>query len=894
MSSRAPLIVRAALQLLPRWFRDTAGRDVLLTHLARTRDQATRTRRFVAITEAASLVWLAVRLRLSPPRAAFAYANDNRLPMMDTLWQDTTFALRSFARRPALSAIVVLTFGLGVGAATAMYSVVDAVLVRPIDAPEPERIASIYPTFPTWRTNERLSAFWDRGTFTWPAYVEYRTKQQTFTTIAGYTWGRATLLGGATPEQVDVGLATPELFAVLGARAFVGRLFQPDDPADVAVLAHDFWRSRFGGDASAVGRRVTLGGRAYTIVGVLPPRFEMTRWWGASKATGAAVWRPIVPDGSSQYGPRNGFLSVLGRLRPGVSVEQANTEAARLIPIAMVAQDIKTGGRVVARIEDQSAQFREPLLILVGASVILLVAACTSVAAMLLGSGMDREAELSVRASLGAARGRLVRQLVTEGVLLGSVGGVFGVLLSTVVLRFLILLAPERTPGLANAAIDLRVLAVALVVSLAFALLFTIAPALVLSRVNLVGTAASPRIVKGGRGRLQQTLIVAELALATVLLLGAGLLTKTMHRLQTVDPGFVPDGLLTVRVAPAYLRFRDDRDPSALARRLAAYYAQLETALQRLPGVQEIAIANILPFSGDAGSNDVKPEGVIPKPGESMDAERRPVSASYFGVMRMRFVAGRAFTTDEDRPDAPHVVVVNEAMVRKYWPGESGIGKRLGFWNEEWTVVGVVRDTRESNLRGERSTKFYVPSQRLGQPDGSFVIRTTGDPMDLASAIRPALWAVDPALPITQIMDMRRRMGQSVVEQQYRMRLMLAFSALATLFAIAGVYGVLSRSVARRRRELGIRVALGAVRRDVIVMMLRHGLALGFVGVSLGLALGYLGTRVLESMLYDTQRSDPITLAAITAVVLGLTLVAALPPAHRAAAVEPMEVLRGD
>ena len=621
----------------------------------------------------------------------------------------------------------------------------------------------------------------------------------------------------------------------------------------------------------------------------------MTRWWGGSQATGAAVWRPIVPDGSSQYGPRNGFLSVIGRLRAGVSVEQANAEGARLIPVAMVAQDIKTGGRVVARIEDQSLQFREPLLILVGASVILLVAACTSVAAMLLGSGMDREAELSVRASLGAARGRLVRQLVTEGVLLGIVGGAFGVLLSPLVLKFLVLLAPARTPGLANAAIDLRVLTVALLVSLAFALLFTIAPALVLSRVNLVGTATSPRIIKGGRGRLQQTLIVAELALATVLLLGAGLLTKTMHRLETVDPGFVPDGLLTVRVAPSYTRFLlEDRDRAAFARRLAAYFAQLQAVLHTLPGVQQIAIANILPFSSDAGSNDVKPEGVTPKPGESMDAERRPVSANYFDVMRMRFVAGRAFTADEDRPDAARVVVVNEAMVRKYWPGQSGVGKKLGFWNQEWTIVGVVRDTRESKLRGERSTKFYVPSQSLGQPDGSFVIRTTGDPMALASAIRPALWAVDPTLPVTQIMDMRRRMGESVVEQQYRMRLMLAFSALATLFAVAGVYGVLSRSVARRRRELGIRVALGAVRRDVIVMMLRHGLALGFVGVSLGLGLGYFGTRVLESMLYDTQRSDPITLAAIAAVVLGLTLAAALPPAHRAAAVEPMEVLRGD
>ncbi|HEY9226162.1 MAG TPA: ABC transporter permease, partial [Gemmatimonadaceae bacterium] len=846
------------------------------------------------ITEAASLVWLALRLRLSPPRDAFAYANDNHLPVMDTLWQDTTFALRAFSRRPTLSLLVVVTFGLGVGAATAMYSIVDAVLMRPIDAPEPERIASIYPTFPTWRTNERLSAYWDHGTFTWPAYIEYRGKQQSFAAVGAYALRRDNFLDGTSPEQVDIGLATPELFDILGVHAFVGRLFAPDDPDDVVVLAYDFWSSRFGGSDGVIGKKVTLGGRAYTIVGVLPPRFELARWRGTSRTIDAAVWRPIVPDGSEQYGPRNGFLTAIGRLRPGVTVAQADAEAARLIPIAMVAQTITTGGRVVPRIEDQSAPFREPLLILVGASVMLLVAACTSVAAMLLGAGIDREAELSVRASLGAARGRLVRQLVTEGVLLGGVGGSFGILLSTVVLRFLISLAPAQMPGLANASIDLRVLGVALLVSLVFALLFTIAPALALSRVNLVGSAVNPRVARRTRGGLQQTLIVGELALATVLLLGAGLLTKTMHRLETVDPGFVPNGLLTVRVAPMYTRFQDDHDRAGLRRRVAAYFEQLSSALRAVPGVQEVAIAGVLPFSGDAGSNDVKPEGVIPKPGESMDAERRPVSSNYFDVMRMRIVAGRGFTADDDRAGVPGVVVVNEEMVRKYWPGQSAVGKRLGFWNEEWIVVGVVRDTRESNLRGERSTKFYVPGRRLSSGDGSFVIRTTGDPMQIANAIRPALWSIDPALPVTQIMSMRQRMGESIHEQQYRMRLMLAFSALATLFAVAGVYGVLSRSVARRRRELGIRAALGAVRRDVIVLLLRQGVSLAALGLSIGLLVGYFGTRVLESMLYETQRNDPLTLMAIATIVLGLTLVAAWAPAHRAAAIEPMEVLRGD
>jgi len=888
-------LMQIAFVLLPPWFRQAAGRDLLVTHAERMRECAT-SGALVRMTmrELASLLALAIRLRFLPSPVSAS----PRLPMFETLRQDIAFAMRGFARHWTFSLLVVLTFGLGIGATTAMYSVVDAVLLRPIDAPEPERIASIYTTIPAWRDRDRLSAFWDRGTFSWPGYLEYKRQQRSFGEIGGYTTSSTTITGDGAPERIGVGLATPELFSILGARPYLGRFFAPDDPTETVVLSHDFWRARFGGDPGVIGRDIKLGARASKIVGVLPPRFEVSTYWEKFSVMDAPVWRPIVPaPGDRNYSADNSFLRVIGRLRAGVSMAQASDEAARLIPVIIPDTKYPRGGRVVPRIEDQSNAFREPLLILIGATVLLLVAACTSVATMLLGAGMDRQTELAVRSALGAGRPRLVRQLVTEGVLYGVAGGVLGIALASMLLRFLLLMAPAGTPGLAGASLDVRVLGVALAISILFALLFTIVPALVLSRTNIGSVASSARSVAGTRGRLQQTLIVGELTLATVLLVAAGLLTKTMHRLETVDPGFQPEGLLTVRIVqPPTTRFRvaDDTSQRGVSERITAYYAQLASALRAMPGVEDVAIANILPFSADAGSNDVEPEGVIRKPGELLDAERRPVSSNYFRVTKMRIIAGRDFDPADDHPDATRVMVVNEGFIRRFWPGQSAVGKTVKFWNEQWTVVGVVRDPRERDLRGEKGPKFYVPSRRLSEQTGSFVIRTRIEPSTLAASVRPTLWAIDANLPITQIATMRERMGNTVAEQRYRMRLMLAISGLAIVFAITGVYGVLSRSVARRRRELGIRSALGALRRDVMLLLLRQGLLLGVIGVAAGLVGGYFGTRVLESMLYETSRNDPVTLAAITALVLGLTLIAAWYPARRAARVDPMEVLRAE
>lgn len=816
---------------------------------------------------------------------------------MDTLVQDVRHAIRALARNPGLSLLLALTFALGVAAVTSMYSVVDAVLFRPLAVPEPERVVSVYPTYPEWRTHERLSAIWQHGTFSYPELQEFRAEQKSYVAMGAYTWGRVTLSGEGIPEQVEAGFATPDLFTVLHTRPLLGRLFSDAEPPDAVLLAEGLWRRRFGAAESVVGRTLNLSGRTHTVIGVLSSDFELTTrpQQQRTRALAAAVWFPVVP-GANYIDLRadNEFLTALARLRPDVTLEQADAEAGRLMTRLPSAQHLQHGGRVVGRVADQSNQFRLALVVLIAGALLLLLAATVSVAGMLLSAGIDRESELAIRSAMGAGRWRIARQLLTEGGLLGLIGGGLGIGLAAVMLRFLLRLAPAGMPGLARATLDLRVLALALAVSFAFTVLFSLVPALSLSRVDLSRAAGSARVTRNPRGRIQHGLSVAQLAVATLLLLGAGLLTRTMQHLNTVDPGFDPDSLLTVRIAPSLARFRS-ADPAEFNTRVSNLYEQIRQELQAIPGVEGVALTQVLPFSSDGGGNAIAPEGYSPRPGEVLSAERRFVSTNYFQLMRMRLVAGRALTAQDEHPAAARVLVVNEELVRRFWPGESGLGRRIRFWDAEpWTIVGVVSDPREFELRGERSMKFYASAKVGGPGGGSFIIRTRIEPLTIADAVRRRIWSVDPAAPITEVTTMRERMRNSITEQRYRTRLMLAFAALASVFAVTSFYGVLNRAVVRRRRELGIRSALGALRRDLMRLVVTHALRVAAAGLSIGLLAGYFATVTLESMLYETRRNDPLTLGAIALAMLGLTLLAAGQPAWRAARVEPMVVLRGD
>ncbi|HEX6306985.1 MAG TPA: ABC transporter permease [Longimicrobiales bacterium] len=806
---------------------------------------------------------------------------------MDRLRQDVHFALRSFARRPGFTALVVLTFGLGVGAATAMFSVVDTVLLRPLPYPDADRVVVIHPTYPEWR-NGALHHMWDRGRFSLPELTDFAAQQQSFTAFAGYGSTRATLLGAGPPERIEIGVGAPALFTLLGAAPQLGRLFHDGEPGGVILLTDALWRRRFGGDAGVIGRAIVLGGTSYEVVGILRPGFQVA-------GLAADAWRPLPPPTEGERNDHSYFA--IARLRPDVSLDQADAEAARLLTAFATEGHAQHGGRATRMQDDLTRTYRLPLILLVCASFLLLAASCGSVATLLLGAGLDRESEIVVRAALGAARPRILRQLITEGLLLGVGGGVSGLAFTTLLIRVLLQLAPAGTPRLDAVAVDARVLVFAVATSLLCALVFTLLPALAVSDAKLHTPAPAARVTRTAHGRLHTSLVAAEIALATVLLMGAGLLTRTMQQLNAVNPGFDPDGLVTVRLAQDYARLFDPAADDFVSS-ISTHFARIVDEVSAIPGVH-VAVAATLPFSGDAASNDIEPEGYAPAPGEEMTAARRLVSGNYFDVMRMPIITGRGLTPADDRPGGGRVIVVSEQLARRFWPGQPAIGRRIRYWDDEpWTIVGVAADTRERDLRGDggpaRDTdlKFYVPARVRGAGAGSLIVRTNLDLAQLAPLIRERVWAVDPTVAIPEITTMRDRMGQSIAEQRYRMRLVLAFALLAALFAVMGVHGMLSRAAIRRRREMGVRSALGALPRDLGALLIGQAARVTGAGLAVGLALAYFATRVLESFLFETRRADPVTIAAVIGLLLTAAVGAAWQPARRAARVQPMEVLK--
>jgi predicted permease len=871
-----------ALLLLPSWLRRQHGSDLRFMHEDRLAECHTVTQVLrTTLRETLGLALAGVRAHafMSAPPLMKSNRKGN---LMSGVRQDLTYAVRAFARRPQFSLLVIATFGLGVGATSAMFSVVDAVLLRPLPYPDPARIVIVYPTIPEWRNHPTLNEGWASARFSAPEFADFKAQQTSYSALGASTRGRATLLGAGAPEIVPVGLGTAGLFAVLGVRPLHGRLFAQEERAPVVLLQYEFWQTRFGGDPAIVGQKIRLSDESVEVVGVLPERFQVL-------GLQASVWRPLSEDPLGQARDNHSWR-VFGRLRAGVSFERANDEANRIISSFSQGRHIGHGGRIVSPLEDATGKYKLPLYVLVAASCLLLLAACISVAAMLLGLGMERESEIAVRSALGATRPRVVSQLLTEGLLFGLLGGALGIALAFALQRFLLHMAPAELPRVAEAAVNLRVLLFSLAASITSALVLTVVPALTLSRANLGAAAVALRVTRRAHGRLQQSLVVAEVALATILLVSAGLLTRTMQQLNAVDPGFDPDGVITVRIAPDGERFEFRRPGFDV--RVGEYHARLQEQLASVRGVESVALASIIPYTGDRASNDVEPEGYTGAPGEVMDAQRRIVSASYFQVMGMRTVEGRFFTPAEDQPGAQPVVVINERMARRFWPGQSAVGKYLGFFDRKHLIVGVTQDTRERDLRGEQSFNFYVPVARRG--GGSFVVRTKLDASLLAPAIREKLWSVDPGLPITSIASMRDLMGESVSAQRYRMRLMLAFSVLATLFAVMGVYGVLSRAAVRREREMGIRAAVGALYRDLALLMLKQGFALVVAGLAAGLAGAWYATRILETMLFETRRTDPLTIGGIIVLMLAIALAAGFAPARRAARVDPMRVLRSD
>jgi predicted permease len=905
MAVRGGALYRIALWLVPRSVRERTGDELLEVIEARLRSEPRRWERVqLWMRELAGVVRLALGARHRDGWSARAdrvlegaamggpgSGGGRRMRGRGgALLQDLRFAVRAARRRPAPWLLAVGTCGVGIGAAVAMFSVADTVLFRALPYPDADRVVSVYPTIPAWRGHPSQDAWWDRARFSQPEYHEWLARQTSFEQAAAVTRRSSTLFDEGGAQRFEMGLTTPGLFEMLGAAPVLGRSFTVEDgrpgATPVAVISHAFWQSRFGGRRDVLGLDLRLEGGERTIVGVLPSHFRLRDF-------DSPIWAPALGV-VDEAGRGDHSLVVVARLAPGVSAERAQLESEALLENLSEKhpQGPVHGARVVPRLEDDTRLVRTPLLILLLSSWLLLAVACVNVAALLLGLGIDREQELVVRGALGAGRGRLVRQLVTESVALAVTGGLAGIGLATALGKAMVRLAPAGVPRIDEVHVDARVLAFALAAVLLVGIAFGLVPALSLTSRDMAGRLREAR-ARRRRARLHGGLVTLQLAMTTLLLFGGGLLTRTLLELDAVDPGFDPRGVLTVQLAPPYDRFREGNAFDGA--RFDRYFERLSAALEAAPGVRAVGITTAPPFSGSRSNNEIEIDGYTPAPGEVMLGERYAVSANYMDILRMRIVEGRGFTPADDRPGAAKVTIVTENLARRYFAGRSAVGGRLRFWGGTHIVIGVVADVRDRSLAGDDDVRYYMPRGELGGQGGHFVLRVDGaDPAKLADAVRASILSVDPDVAITAIVPMPQRIRDSLVDQRFRAGLMMSFAVLALILAVLGTYGVVSRAVASRSREMGVRVALGAERSGVVALVLRQGMVLAAAGIALGLPASILLARALSGFLYGTRPADPLMLAGTALLVVTLAGLACIAPARRAARVDPASALRAD
>jgi putative ABC transport system permease protein len=817
---------------------------------------------------------------------------------MQTLWQDLRYGARMLLKNPGFTLIAVMTLGLGIGANTAIFSVVNGVLLRPLPYHEPERIMTLlndgrYPVSPA-------------------NFLDFRANSQSFAQMsAAEAWG-GTLTGADRPEAIS-GLRMGEgLFGLLGEQPLLGRTLQDEDyqpgKDHVLVLSHKLWQRAFGGDPNIIGRNVTLSGESYAVVGVMTARFQFPPFW----STRAEMWAPLDLRPRAMM-RRGNSLRVFARLKPGVALEQAQAEIDAMNKrLAMAYPEANTGLniRVDPLNEKVVGNIRRALLVLSGAVGFVLLIACANVACLMLARSAARQKEAAVRMALGAGRWRIVRQLLTESLLLSLGGAAVGILLSVWGVEWLTtLLAGNssnfsvRLPRLNEIRIDAAALGFTLAVSLATSLLFGLAPALATSKHDLNQTLKeSGRGTSGGRRRFRETLVVAELALALVTLIGAGLLMNSFLKLQAVDPGFNPRNVLTMTVSLAGAS-------QYVGPAREAFYRQLTDRLTALPGVESASAINHLPLAGDTWGTPLTIEGrPLPPPGQEVGATFRVSRPGYFRTMGIPLRAGRDFN-ERDAPDAPGVVIINETFARRYWPAEDPIGKRVTLDDPrdnsrapQWfTIVGVAKNAKQNSWTDATPNEIYLPFQQsrgfYSGTAGHFapmtiVVRTSVEPQSLAKSAEETVRSLDRNLPVSSVVTMDQVIADTLWQPRFNLQLIGIFAALAMTLAAIGLYGVMSYSVAQRAREVGLRMALGAQRGDVLKLVVGQGMKLALAGVASGLLASAALTRLMEKLLFEVSATDFSTFALIAVLLTIVALLACWIPARRATKVDPMIALR--
>lgn len=813
-----------------------------------------------------------------------------RTTLLSSVWQDVRYAARVLRRNPGFTVVAILTLALGMGATTAIFSVVNGVILRPLPYTTSERLVVI-------RGNLHRPGL-DEIPGSAGEYVDYRDRTRAFEAVAAYDTDGFNLTDAGNPERIEGAVVTPTLFSLLGASAAIGRTFLAEEEQygrdGVVVLGHALWSRRFHRDPSIVGHAITVDGKSVVVVGVMPAGFYFPD-------PSTELWRPILIDADAVSDNNRGShgYTILARLKAGVTLEhaQADLDAITGRFKAEHPNNYRNGfSASMRRLHDEVVgDTSRPLYVLLGAVALVLLIACANVASLTLARAASRGKEIALRTALGASRVRLLQQLLTENVLIALIGGASGLLVASWGIRLLIASAPDAIPRLHEVTVDGRVVAFSTIVSLATGLLFGMVPAIRASRTDLHGT-----LTDGGRSGhaalhrgMGGLLVIAEVALSLVLLIGAGLLAHSFVKLQDVDPGFTSSNLLTFRLSLPSARYTTFEQGDA-------FFNQLFQSLESAGGVGGAAAINALPFSGRGGSRSFYIEGrEVKRPEDQPEEQVRFATDGYFETMKIPLREGRTFSPRDTR-SRTHVAVVNDAFARRHFAGGSAIGKRVSFSRDEpvwYEIVGVVGDIKHRGLDATTRPELYTPYRQPLFADWTVrpmyvVVRTAGDPLAAAAFVRQEIARIDRDQPISDVRTMDARIHRSLNDRRFNLLLLAAFAAFALTLAAIGIYGIVAYSVTRRTQEIGVRVALGARRLDIFRMVVAQGMTMTFIGTAVGVAAAFGISRVMSSLLFGVSTVDPLTFAVLPAVLLVVAAWACCVPARRAMRVDPIIALR--
>ena len=804
---------------------------------------------------------------------------------METIFKDCRFGLRMLVKNPALSAVAIIALMLGIGANSAIFSVVNAVLLKPLPYDESNRLMWL---------GERSQVL-DDMSISYPNFQDWRSQNEVFEGIAVYRRQSLNLTGQAEPERLEGGLVSADLFPLLRVQPELGRVFTSDEDKPgaepVAVLSHSLWQRRFGGDRGIIGQAITLSDKQYAVIGVMPAGFQFpTRvelWMPAGQESGSKSW--------VQRGNHPGLYAI-ARLKPGVTVEQARSDMDSVaVQLERQYPDSNAGARITVRpyLEQIVRDIRPALLVLLGAVGFVLLIACANVANLLLARAASRQKEISIRVALGAGRLRLLRQLLTESVILALVGAGLGLVLAKVGVNLIVAAYPDSIPRSGSIGLDVPVVVFTALVAIGTGLLFGLVPALHSSKPDLndsLKDAARGSSGGVGRARLRSILVVSEVALSVVLLIGAGLMLRSFYTLIQVDPGFKTDRLLTfnVNLPPAKYKEQDQ---------MIRFYRQSLDRLKQVPGIQVAGLASGLPLGNNGNQTSFLPVGVPEPPASEIPlTEVALVSPDYFSAMRMPLLSGRGFT-EQDNKDSPKVMVVDKLFAERYWPGEDAVGKRVLFERDPnippTTVIGVVGRVKMEGLDTDSGrVQSYFPYTQNTWNGMTFVVRTSTEPSSIAGVAREQIQAVDSGLPIYGVQTMEKIRSDSLAPQRLNLILLGLFAGIALSLAAVGIYGVMSYSVTQRTHEMGIRMALGASSLDVVGIVLKSGMGFALGGVTIGAAAAMGVTRLMSGLLFGVSSQDPLTFVTISGLLILVASVAAYLPARRATRVDPIDALR--